>query len=160
VSADIEARLKAGTIDDEGYRAQSSARAYDKQKILDALFRAGLLPEHLPRRAEDYPELTNELHHAIVGFLALTPSQLLSINQEDITREVDQQNLPGTTWQYPNWRRKMRFTIEELQSDPQALALSETFRDWIFKSGRANAAAAPDGLAVSEVLCPDTEPRP
>jgi 4-alpha-glucanotransferase len=139
LSADVEARRKAGTIDEEGYRAQSSARAYDKQKILDALFHAGLLAEHLPRAAEDYPELTDELHQAIVGFLAFTPSQLLAINQEDITREVDQQNLPGTTWQYPNWRRKMRFTIEELQSDPRALALSEIFRDWIVKSGRANA---------------------
>jgi 4-alpha-glucanotransferase len=107
--------------------------------MLDALFRAGLLPEHLPRAAGDYPELTADLHRAIVGFLALAPSQLLAINQEDITREVDQQNLPGTTWQYPNWRRRMRFTIEELQSDPQAQSLSEIFRQWIVKSGRANA---------------------
>src|SRR5207302_11278642 len=118
---------------------QSAARTQDKQKMLDALFRAGLLPEHLPRSAADYPALTDELHHAIAGFLALTPSQLWAINQEDITRETDQQNLPGTTWQYPNWRRKLRFTIEELQSDPQARALSEIFHNWIVKSSRANA---------------------
>ena len=137
--ADIEARRKAGTIDEEGYRAQSSARAQDKQKMLDVLFQASLLPEHLPRAAGDYPELTEELLRAIAGFLAVTPSQLWAINQEDITRELHQQNLPGTTWQYPNWRRKLRFTIEELQSDPQARALSEIFHNWIVKSSRANA---------------------
>jgi 4-alpha-glucanotransferase len=137
--ADIEARREAGTIDEEGYRAQSSARAQDKQKMLDVLFQASLLPEHLPRAAGDYPELTEELLRAIAGFLAVTPSQLWAINQEDITRELHQQNLPGTTWQYPNWRRKLRFTIEELQSDPQARALSEIFHDWIVKSSRANA---------------------
>lgn len=135
--ADIEARRKAGTIDEEGYRTQSAARAHDKQKMLDALFRAGLLPDHLPRAAADYGELTPELQNAITGFLALTPCQLLSINQEDITREKYQQNLPGTTWQYPNWRRKMQFTIEELRNGPNALALAEPFRNWIHSSGRA-----------------------
>ena len=39
------------------------------------------------------------------------------MNQEDLTKEPHQQNLPGTTWQYPNWSRKMRFTVEELRTD-------------------------------------------
>jgi len=136
VNADIEARRQAGTIDEEGYRTQLASRAYDKQKMLEALFQAGLLPEQLPGSAAEYPELTDELRHAIAGFLARTPSELLAINQEDITQEGDQQNLPGTTWQYPNWRRKMRFTIEELRSDPRASALAETFRESIVSSGR------------------------
>ena len=162
MSADIEARHKAGTIDEGVYRNQSAARANDKQKMLDALFGAGLLPQHLPRAATDYPELTNELHHAIAGFLAQTPSRLLAINQEDITREIDQQNLPGTTWQYPNWRRKMRFSIEELQSDPQALALSGTFRDWIVKSGRANSlpVTEPPGTTADRLRQRDSAPGP
>ncbi len=137
-NADIEARRQAGTIDEEGYRTQLSARAQDKQKMVDALFQAHLLPEHLPRSASDYGTLTGELRHAIAGFLALTRSQLWSINQEDITGEPDQQNLPGTTWQYPNWRRKMRFSIERLRSDPEAQSLAATFREWIAESGRTN----------------------
>ena len=52
----------------------------------------------------------------MIGFLASTPSQLLVVNQEDLTKELHQQNLPGTTWQYPNWSRKMRFTVEELRT--------------------------------------------
>ena len=40
----------------------------------------------------------------------MTPSQLLAINHEDLT--IHQQNLPGGAWRYPNWGRKMRFTIE------------------------------------------------
>ena len=42
----------------------------------------------LPRNADAYPELTGPLHNAVVGFLALTPSQLLAINQEDLTKET------------------------------------------------------------------------
>ena len=54
--------------------------------------------------------MTGELHNAVIGFLALTPSQLLAVNQEDLTKEIAQQNLPATTWQYPNWSRKMKYT--------------------------------------------------
>ncbi|MGA2268652.1 MAG: 4-alpha-glucanotransferase [Bryobacteraceae bacterium] len=141
VGADIEARRSAGMIDEQGCRSQIESRARDKQKMLDLLFQAGLLPPDLPRSAADYPELSGELHNAIVGFLALTPSQLLAINEEDLTKELAQQNLPGTTWQYPNWGRKMRFSVEELRSDAGARGYTAMFANWIVKSGRRNQAA-------------------
>jgi 4-alpha-glucanotransferase len=139
--ADIEARRAVGALDDAGFRAQSEARFAEKQKMLDVLFSLGLMPGHLPRSARDYSELTGELHNAVVGFLAGTPCQLLAINQEDLTKEMAQQNLPGTTWQYPNWGRKMRFTVEQLRSHPEARAYTAMFRNWIVNSGRSNRAA-------------------
>jgi 4-alpha-glucanotransferase len=136
--ADIHARRQAGMLDDAGFERQTESRRREKQKMLDLLFELGLLPGDLPRRAEAYPELSGELHNAIVGFLAETPSQLLAINQEDLTKEPAQQNLPGTTWQYPNWSRKMRYTLEQLQSDPEARGYTAMFRNWILRSGRKN----------------------
>jgi 4-alpha-glucanotransferase len=138
VGADIEARRRTGMIDEPVYRSQIASRASDKQKMLDVLSLTGLLPSGLSRSAADYPELSGELHNAIIGFLALTPSQLLAINQEDLTKELDQQNLPGTTWQYPNWGRKMRLSVEQLRSDAQARGFTAMFAQWIEKSGRRN----------------------
>jgi 4-alpha-glucanotransferase len=138
VGADIEARLAAGIIDEPTCRAQFESRAREKQKMVDVLFHLKLLPETLPRSASAYPELTGELHNAIVGFLAVTPSQLLAINQEDLTKELHQQNLPGSTWQYPNWGRKMRFTVEQLRGDAETRGYTLMFRDWIERSGRKN----------------------
>jgi 4-alpha-glucanotransferase len=112
--------------------------------MLDALFAEGLLPGWFPRSAREIPELTGELHNAIIGFLAATPSMLLAINQEDLTKEIAQQNLPGTTWQYPNWSRKMHFRLDELYSARQATDFAQMFRHWIEKTGRRN---QPDGLA-------------
>jgi 4-alpha-glucanotransferase len=134
--ADIEARRQAGIIDDTVSRAQFDVRAVERQKLLDLLFQSGLLPPHLPREAASYPELTGDLHNAVIGFLALTPSQLLAVNQEDLTKETAQQNLPGTTWQYPNWERKMKFTVDQLRADPQALAFTAMVRHWLAESGR------------------------
>jgi len=136
--ADIQARRDAGVLDDAGFQVQSESRAVEKQKMLDVLFELRLLPAQLSHSAADYPELTGELHNAIVGFLAQTPSQLLAINQEDLTKEPAQQNLPGTTWQYPNWGRKMRYSVEELRSDSNARNFTTMFRNWITNSGRRN----------------------
>ena len=138
IGADIAARRAAGIVDDEIERGQFAQRQVEKQKMLDVLFQLELVRKDLPRTAESYPELTGELHNAIVGFLAMTPSQLLAINQEDLTKEVHQQNLPGSTWQYPNWGRKMRFTIEQLRGDAATRGYTTMFHDWIERSGRRN----------------------
>ena len=134
--ADIEARRAAGLIGDDAYREQWFVREREKQKMLDRLFSQGLLHPDMPRSAADYPGWTGELHNAAIGFLARTPSQLLAINQEDITKEVFQQNLPGATWQYPNWSRKMRFTVEELRTNQDARNFAAMIRNWIVESGR------------------------
>jgi 4-alpha-glucanotransferase len=138
VSNDIDARHAAGVLDDAAHAAQCASRQAEKQKMLDALFALGLMRTDLPRSAGAYSELTGELHNAIVGFLALAPSQLLAINEEDLTKELAQQNLPGTTWQYQNWGRKMRFTVEQLKNDSNARGYTAMFRNWIDRSGRTN----------------------
>jgi 4-alpha-glucanotransferase len=137
-AADLQARRAAGVLDESGFRAQMQARQGEKQKMLDVLFEIELLPPHLPRQQSAYSELNGELHHAVVGFLASTPAQLLAINQEDLTKETAQQNLPGTTWQYPNWGRKMRFTVEQLASGAETRGFTDMFRNWILASGRKN----------------------
>ncbi len=134
---DIEARRSAGLLGgDDAYQSQLAAREVDKQKILDVLFRVGLLDPYSPREVYRVPELSGELHNAIIGFLASTPSTLMLLNQEDLSKELDQQNLPGSTWQYPNWRRKMKFSVEDLRSAGLARDFSEMLRNWLRWTGR------------------------
>jgi 4-alpha-glucanotransferase len=135
--ADIEARRKAGMMpNDQLYREQMRSREEEKQLLLDLLHQLTLLPAWFPRVATQLPELTGELHHAIIGFLALTPSELMLINQEDLFKDPDQQNLPGTTEQYPNWRHKMRFSIEELHTNPFARDCTAMLRGWLTRTDR------------------------
>jgi 4-alpha-glucanotransferase len=137
-SRDIEARRRVGMYpNDEDYRGQLQGRSADKQRMLDVLFTLGLMPKHLSRSAADFPEMTGELHNAIVGFLATTPSALMVLNEEDLMKQCDQQNLPGTCEQYPNWRHKTRFTVEELQSSP-ARDFGQMYRGWLNVTGRLN----------------------
>jgi 4-alpha-glucanotransferase len=136
VNQDIEARLKCGMIGEHGYHAQLASRLQDKQRMLDALFVAGMLTDPTPRDVALIPELTGDLHNAIIGYLASTPSMLFLLNQEDLSKEIEQQNLPGTTWQHPNWSRKMKFTIAQLRTDPAATDFVEMFRNWLARTHR------------------------
>jgi len=77
------------------------------------------------------------LHYAIAGFLAKTPSTLWLVNQEDMTREPSQQNLPGTTAEYPNWSRKMRWSIGDLRDLKEARDCAAMIAHWIEITGRA-----------------------
>jgi 4-alpha-glucanotransferase len=134
-SADIEARKSAGLIDEQTYLSQRSDRMHEKQRMLDCLHTENLLPPHYPRNAGEVPELDGHLHNAFVGFLAQARSMILLLNQEDLTLEKYQQNLPGSTAEYPNWQRKMRVKIEELRSAPYVF-YSAMFRDQLTRTGR------------------------
>ena len=133
---DIESRRGAGMLDEAGYRSQKTDRAREKQKMLNVLWESALLPAYVPRDAVQIPELTGELHNAIAGFLASTPSMLFVINQEDLSKEHSQQNLPGTTAQYRNWSLKMKFTLEQLRESSEVKNFAAMFRDWLTRTGR------------------------
>lgn len=113
---DIEARKTAGLIDEGGYWGQIEERKREKQRMLDVLHEEHLLPHWYSRDASHVPEVDGDLHNAIVAYLAKVPSMILLLNQEDFTKETEQQNLPGSTAQYPNWQRKMKVTVDELSS--------------------------------------------
>jgi 4-alpha-glucanotransferase len=134
---DIEARYAAGVLGDEQARGHAiEERQRDKQRMLDHLFSLGLLPDSHHRTAAEIPELTGEVHNAIIEFLASTPSMLLTVNQEDLTKEAEQQNLPGTVHQYPNWRRKMKYSVEDLAGSAAASDFARMFRNCLDRAGR------------------------
>lgn len=134
---DIESRKSAGLLlDEDSYRGQLRSRLEDKHKLIEILNDLRLLPEGYPRDAAMSAELTGELHNAVIGFLASATSRLFVLNQEDLTKETEQQNLPGSTWEYPNWRRKMRYSMEELEGDIRVAGFTEMLRSWLERSGR------------------------
>jgi 4-alpha-glucanotransferase len=45
------------------------------------------------------------------------------VNLEDLWLETEAQNVPGTTQERPNWRRRLRFTLDELRNQPEVKAV-------------------------------------
>lgn len=104
---DLEARRTSGLADETEYQRQKAHRDGEVWRLEEALRATGFAGDPL-------------------GFLLSAPCVLAVINQEDLSGETEQQNLPGSTWQYPNWRRKMLVTVEDVT--PLAEKFGETAR--------------------------------
>jgi len=116
-SEDISAKSRIGiyaTPEDE-MRARQE-RANDKKQLLHALVSEGLLPSSDFVEADNV-KWTEEIAQAIHVFLARTSSVLLMAQLDDLIGERHQANLPGSTTEYPNWRRRMSRTLDELRND-------------------------------------------
>ncbi len=100
-------------------------RSEDRARLLVALEEQGLLPAGLSPHPVATPEPTPELIRAVYVYLARSPAKLLMIQPEDLFGQVDQVNFPGTTDQYPNWRRKLPLNLEDWPTDPRVQALAE-----------------------------------
>ncbi len=60
---------------------------------------------------------------AVTEAMATSPAERFLVNLEDLWLEPAPQNVPGTSYERPNWRRKMRPSLEELESDAEVLAI-------------------------------------
>jgi len=95
-------------------------RQRERGHMLRRLRDQGLLPEGISDDPAQVPVMTPALCRAAHRHLARTPSQLMVVQLEDLLMQLDQANLPATTFEQPNWRRRLRLTLQELTHDPVA----------------------------------------
>lgn len=91
-------------------------RARQKQALLNALHRYGCLPKSSGKQAR-LMKMTPELNRGMQRFIADSGSALLGLQPEDWLDMERPVNVPGTTDQYPNWRRKLTVTLEAMFAD-------------------------------------------
>ena len=103
----------------DGAAEARQERARDRKQLLAALRAEGLLPE-----AGDVE--VDALVRAAHSYLGRSRSALAIAQIDDITDEADPVNVPATSDERPNWRRRLSLTLEELGADRRLDALSET----------------------------------
>ncbi|KGD71330.1 4-alpha-glucanotransferase [Pantoea vagans] len=89
-----------------------------KQALLNSLHRVGALPKRAGRDARR-TGMSKALNRAMQSYLADSHSALLGLQPEDWLDMAAPVNIPGTSDEYPNWRRKLSVTVEALFSDEE-----------------------------------------
>lgn len=97
---------RLGLILGESDKERENAR----DALLSALGRAKLLPWFRRWRRKRKPDFAT-----IAQFLARSPCGILSVGLDDILDMEDQQNLPGTWREYPNWQRRLTVELAALE---------------------------------------------
>jgi len=144
---DITRRVEVGVLSSPDARdAQARARAADRSRLLLALDREGLLPPGTTPDPISVPEMTPALARAIAVFLARTPAKVMVVQLEDLLGVSEQVNLPGTTRENPNWRRKLPLALEHWPDDERFIKLARALtaiRGGVRHARRASGAIIP-----------------
>ena len=96
-------------------------RARTEKQRRDAL--RGIVASGLPWDSERSDEATYDaVLRRCLEYLAASPARIVLVNLEDLWRELEPQNVPGTHSERPNWRRKARLSFEEFSRRPEVVA--------------------------------------
>ncbi len=109
---DLELKERLGLFPDAGESArQREAREDERRALLEALQAQDLLAG---KAEPDFAALSRAAH----AFLARSPSLLAMAQLDDLTAELEPVNVPATSAEHPNWRRRHSLTLEELPDAP------------------------------------------
>ncbi|MDQ1472991.1 MAG: glycogen debranching enzyme [Bryobacterales bacterium] len=97
-------------------------RERDRRELVRALRQQKLLPPTGPVQTE---ELTAAVH----AYLARTDALITMIQLDDITAETDPVNVPTTSDEHPNWRRRLSLTLEQLAAHSRMERLARMFEN-------------------------------
>lgn len=96
-----------------GFFAAEDARARAEIGDIDSTSLADVSADrHAAARTLGAAQPVKEIHNR----LARSNSEIVAIQLDDIAERKDQQNLPGTVDQYPNWRLKAPFSVSDIKS--------------------------------------------
>ncbi len=109
--AEIAERRALGSFTDaEADRAETD-RAVERARLVEALGRPDLAGA-----AEAGTEIVGDVHR----FVAAAPSMLVMAQADDLVGETVAVNLPGTSSERPNWRRRLAPDVDDLFDLPLA----------------------------------------
>jgi len=110
-AADLDLRRGLGLADDRAI----TSRPAQRKMLWSAFAQAGVAQGPEPAQEEPAPVVD-----AAIGFVAHTPDPLALVPLEDLLGSVEQPNLPGTTVEHPNWRRRLAPSASRLLDEPAA----------------------------------------
>ncbi len=110
---DLDWREQLGLFGDGGIEPERTARAADRDRLWEAFRQSGAATGAPPAAAE-----RDAVADAAVLHTARSASELFMLPLEDALAATEQPNLPGTTDEHPNWRRRFAGPADALLDQP------------------------------------------
>ncbi len=128
---DLELREKIGLINLEELKEEKRQRLEEKKGLLRLFKEEGLLSsDYDMEKSSSSEELDDKVFVALESFLFKTKGKLVVIPLEDLTGQVKQVNLPGTTSEtYLSWSHRVPVRLQDLQETKKFLKLKEVLKN-------------------------------
>jgi 4-alpha-glucanotransferase len=113
-ATDVELRTRLSLYPDEELRRSTLAeRVGQLRRILKMLGHYGLYADEYADTGKTPHSLDAALNEAIHLYLAGSRARLMVVQPEDLLHMDEPVNVPGTSDEYPNWRRKLSADLED-----------------------------------------------
>lgn len=106
---DLLESMRLGLMSRSQLKNAKKSREQLKAALVQFLKKEKFLKGRTPR-----PE---EILRAVLAWLKASPSEIVLVTLEDLWLEEKPQNIPGTSTERPNWRRKAKLTLEQIFQD-------------------------------------------
>ncbi len=100
---DVQDRVELGLLDEAGAARELAMRSKLRNALVNSL---------CPGACRD--QAVAQVVKACLLYLASSRSRMVIVNLEDLWFEKQPQNVPGTCTERPNWKRKARYSLEEI----------------------------------------------
>jgi 4-alpha-glucanotransferase len=111
---DVADRRGLKLLNNQGAAKERKVRKQTRDALVQFLRHRRLLGEE--KRAP--PDV---IFRATTEFLSSSMAKIVLINVEDLWQEIYPQNVPATSRERPNWRRRTRLSLEEIMQDERIL---------------------------------------
>ena len=111
---DLDLRQQLGIYDRDKTESEKVNRHKEKAALLRTLIEAGEAPWGMNPDNINTMTFSRDLFEKLHYFLARTASRIVSIQLEDILEVESPVNIPGTSDEYPNWRRKLPRDLQDI----------------------------------------------
>ncbi len=112
-AADVDDRLELQLLDKSAAKEERLQRARIRKALIEFLQHKHFLDAG-SRVAPDV------IFKAATQFLAASLANVVLVNIEDLWGETHPQNVPSTSRERPNWKRKTRLSVEEIEGSKEA----------------------------------------
>jgi (1->4)-alpha-D-glucan 1-alpha-D-glucosylmutase len=115
--------------------AEKKSRKQDRANLVKALARQKVLSENLSVKAWADKTLPAEVRFGVLEYLGQSVSALAEIRLEDVFGVSEQQNMPGTIVEYPNWKKKLPLSLAQIRRAPEMQELAKRMARCSRKTG-------------------------
>ena len=110
---DIDVASNLGIFDDERTNQERLNREHTRKAVISTLAMVNELPHGMNPYPHSTPPFSRELMERFTYYLALSNPQLTNVQLEDCMLIDTAVNVPGTSNEYPNWRRRLTENLDE-----------------------------------------------
>lgn len=114
---DIDLAEKLGIFSPERAVREREARVHTRKAMINTLASINELPDGVSPWDEHAPEYSRDLMQRITFYLSRSCAQIANIQLEDCMMIDTPVNVPGTSVEYPNWRRRLTHNLETFFGD-------------------------------------------